>query len=369
MEVIGIIAEYNPFHNGHLYQINKIKERYPDSIIIVVLNGYFLQRGEMSILSKEEKINLALNYGVNMVVELPFVFGCQAADIFAETSIKLLNELKINKLIFGSESDNINILEKIAKKQIESDLDIKKYLDEGMNYPTALKKALNIEFDYNSPNDLLGISYIKTILKNNFNIKYESIKRTNDYHDIKSDEDIVSASNIRTKLKNKEAISKYIPFDVNKYNFKNNNIFNYLKYEIITNKNLDRILSVDEGLDFKLKKEIVKTNSCEELMTKVKSKRYTYNRLNRMFTHILVNLLKEDAKLPLDYIKILGFDEKGKKYLNKIKKDITIPIYSNKLESKIKDYELKVSLIYDLINNTNTYEFEIKNKPIQKKDY
>ena len=366
MEIIGVIAEYNPFHNGHLYQINKTRELYPDSIIIVVLNGYFLQRGEMSILSKEEKTKLALDYGVNIVIELPFVFGCQAADTFADTAIKLLHELKITKLIFGSESDNINTLEQIARKQINSQLDVKKYLDEGMNYPTALKKALNIEFDYNSPNDLLGISYIKSILKNKFNIKYESIKRTNDYHDIKSNEDIVSASNIRIKLKNKEDISKYIPFNVNKYNFKNNDIFNYLKYEIITNKNLDKILSVDEGLDFKLKKEIVKTNSCEELIKKIKSKRYTYNRINRMFIHILVNLLKEDAKLPLDYIKILGFDEKGKKYLNKIKKDISLPVYSNSFESKIKDYELKVSLIYDLLNNTNTYEYEIKNKPLIK---
>ena len=217
MEVIGIIAEYNPFHNGHLYQINKIKELYPEAIIVVVLNGYFLQRGEISILTKEEKTKLSLEYGVNLVIELPFVFGCQAADIFADTSIRLLNELKINKLIFGSESNNIHKLEQIAKRQIESDLDIKKHLDKGLNYPTALKKALNIEFDYNNPNDLLGISYIKSIIKNKFNIKYESIQRTNDYHDIKSNNNIVSASNIRAKLKVNEDISRFVPFNVNDY--------------------------------------------------------------------------------------------------------------------------------------------------------
>ena len=367
MEVIGIIAEYNPFHNGHLYQIKKVKELYPESIIVVILNGYFLQRGEISILSKEEKSKLSLEYGVNLVIELPFVFGTQAADIFADTSIRLLNELKVNKLVFGSESDNIKLLEKIAKKQIEEDLNVKKYLDKGMNYPTALKKALNINFDYNSPNDLLGISYIKSIIKNKFNIKYESIKRTNDYHDIKSDNDIVSASNIRNKLKNNEDVSKFIPFNISEYNFKINNlVFNYLKYEIITNNKLDKVLSVDEGLDNKLKKEIRNVHSLDELIVKVKSKRYTYNRINRMFIHILINLLKEDAKIQLDYIKILGFDEKGKKYLNKIKKDISLPIYSNSFESKIKDYELKVSLIYDLLNNTNTYEYEIKNKPLIK---
>ena len=366
MEVIGIITEYNPFHNGHLYQINKVKELYPESLIVVVLNGYFLQRGEMSILTKEEKTKLALDYGINIVVELPFVFGCQAADIFAENSLKLLNQLKVTKLIFGSESNNIDKLELIAKKQLEADLNLKKYLNEGMNYPTALKNALNIKFDYNSPNDLLGISYIKAILKNKFNMKYESIKRTNNYHDTLSDDKIVSASNIRNKIKNNEIISKYVPFNINDYKFKLNNIFNYLKYELITNNNLNKILSVDEGLDYKLKKEILTSNSLDDLISRVKSKRYTYNRLNRMFIHILTNLLKKDAKLELDYIKILGFDKQGKEYLNKIKKDIVLPIYKNSIESKVKDYELKASLIYDLINHTNTHEFEIKNTPLIK---
>lgn len=367
MEIIGLIAEYNPFHNGHLYQIEKIKELYPNSIIVLVLNGYFLERGEMSVLSKEDKTKLALAYGINVVIELPVVFGCQAADIFADTSIKLLNELKINKLIFGSESDNINILESIAKKQIECDLNVKRYLSEGLNYPTALKKALDIKFDYNNPNDLLGISYIKSILKNDFNIAYETIKRTTDYHDKESNDKIISASNVRNKLKNNENISKFVPFDITKYNFNlNDNLFKYLKYEILTNNNLDSILSVDEGLDYKLRKEIHKVNSLDELVKKVKSKRYTYNRINRMFTHILLNVLKEDAKLPLDYVKVLGFDKKGKQYLNSIKKEISLPIYSNKIESKVKDYELRASLIYDLLNNTNTYEFEIKNQPIQK---
>ncbi len=367
MEIIGLIAEYNPFHNGHLYQIEKIKKLYPDSIIVLVLNGYFLERGEMSVLSKEDKTKLALEYGINIVIELPVIFGCQAADVFAEKSIKLLNELKITKLIFGSESNSINILEEIARKQLESDLDVKRYLNQGFNYPTALKKALNIEFDYNNPNDLLGICYIKSIIKNKYQIKYENIKRTSDYHDKESNEKIISASNIRNKLKNNEDISKFVPYDITKYNFNlNDNMFKYLKYEILTNNNLDKILSVDEGLDYKLRKEIHKVNSLEDLIKKAKSKRYTYNRINRMFTHILLNILKEDAKLSLNYVKVLGFDKKGKQYLNSIKKEISLPIYSNKIESKVKDYELRASLIYDLLNNTNTYEFEIKNKPLIK---
>ena len=123
MDVIGIICEYNPFHNGHLYHINKIKELYPNSIIILILNGYFLERGEISVESVESKTKLALDHNVDIVIELPFIFGTNSADIFSEASLELLNELKVNKLIFGSESNDINKLKDIAEKQLDKDYD------------------------------------------------------------------------------------------------------------------------------------------------------------------------------------------------------------------------------------------------------
>ena len=111
MEIIGLIAEYNPFHNGHLYQLEKIKELYPDSIIILVLNGYFLERGIPSIETKQEKTRLALKYGVDIVLEHPFIFGSNSADIFASSALELLNCLSVTKLVFGSESgDKSNYL-------------------------------------------------------------------------------------------------------------------------------------------------------------------------------------------------------------------------------------------------------------------
>ena len=202
MDIIGIIAEYNPFHNGHIYHINKIKEKYPDAILILVLNGYFLERGEISILTKEEKTRIALEYGVNIVLELPFLMGSQSADIFADASIKILNNYHVNKIIFGSECNDVNMLTNIAKAQFKDDFDelVKNYMDEGCNYPTALARACKVNFDFN-PNDLLGISYIKAIINNNFNIDADVIKRTNSYHDKTSNEEIVSASNIREKIK------------------------------------------------------------------------------------------------------------------------------------------------------------------------
>lgn len=363
MEIIGIIAEYNPFHNGHIYHINKIKEMYPDSILVLVLNGYFLERGEISLLTKENKTKIALDYGVNIVLELPFIYGTQSADTFANMSIKLLNKLNVNKIVFGSECADITLLEKLADKQLEPEFGklVKFYLDEGSNYPTALAKATNIDFEY-KPNDLLGISYIKAIKENNYNIERVCIKRTNDYHDLDSNEEIISASNIRNKLKLNENINKYLPSEVidNLIKVNKDVYFKLLKSKIITDDNLNDYLDVDEGIEYRLKKNIIISNNIDEFIEKVKTKRYTYNKLNRMFIHILIGLKKSDNYIDDKYLRIIGFDSIGRNYLQKI------DYIASLKNTKVYDYELKASLIYDLINNTNTYEFEIKNKPVIK---
>ena len=366
MKIIGLIAEYNPFHNGHLYQLKKIKEIYPDSIIILVLNGYFLERGIISIESKETKTELALKYGVDIVIELPFIFGSNSADIFADASIKLLNQFKIDTLLFGSESNNKELLINVANNQLNNEFNnkVKEYMDKGLNYPTALNKAN--KYEIKEPNDLLAISYIKAIIKNNFNIDIYPIKRTNDFHDINSTEKIVSASNIRNKIKNNIDINNYIP--EGKINNINEELyFNLLKYQIITNNHLDKILTVDEGIENRLKKVINDVNNIDELIKRIKTKRYTYNRIMRMFNHILIGLTKED-KLniqDLEYIRILGFSTFGQKYLNSIKKEITIPII-NKIQASntiTSNYELKAAMLYQLITDCDTLEFEYSNKP------
>ena len=369
MHVIGIICEYNPFHNGHLYHLKKIKEMFPDSLVILALNGYFLERGEISIISKENKTKIALQSGIDLVIELPFVYGTQSADIFANISITILEKLHCEYVVFGSEINNIDTLENIADYTLnneEYDQDVKKYLDEGVNFPTALAKAIKIDFSF-KPNDLLGISYIKSIKMNNYKIKPITIKRTNDYLDTNLDNDIVSASNIRSRIKIGENINKYVPKYTLDYleNIDENKLFNLLKYKIITDKDLSIYLDVDEGIENRLKKIINEVNNLDELINKVKSKRYTYNKIRRMFMHILIGLTKKDNKiLKLDYLKVLGFNKNGQKYLNNIKKDGDISLIPDK-NSLLYKYELKVSQIYDLITSTNTTVFEIKNKPIK----
>ena len=365
MEVIGIICEYNPFHNGHLYHLKKIKKLYPNSLIILVLNGYFLERGEISILSKEAKVKIALAHNIDIILELPVIYGTQSADTFADISLKILNNFHVNKIIFGSESNDIEKIKEIANNQLDEEYNalVKEYLDNGLNYPTALAKALNINFNF-LPNDLLGISYTKAIIKNNYNIEPITIKRTNDYHDTTSNNSIVSASNIREKIKNNEDISKYIPINIKDFinNTNYDNYFRLLKYKINTDNDLNEYLDVDEGIEYRLLEYINKSKNIDEFINNIKTKRYTYNKLNRMFIHILLSFLKTD-NVDIEYIRILGFNSNGKKYLNSIKENLEISTNINKDSIQYK-YELKASIIYDLINNTNTYEFEQRNKPI-----
>lgn len=378
MNSIGIICEYNPFHNGHLYHINKIKEKYPNYNIILVMSGNFTQRGELSVIDKWDKTSIALNYGVDLVVELPFKFATQSADIFAKGAIKILNYLKVDKIIFGSECNDIKSLKELATTQINNkkydDL-VKSYLDKGINYPTALSKALKdiTGKTVDTPNDILGISYIREILKNNYNIEYETIKRTNNYNDKHTSGKISSASSIRELLKKNKRVSKFVPKLTNKYLNKNNLMFiddyyPFLKYKILCEINdLNKYQTVDEGLSNRIKKYIYESNSLEELIQNVKTKRYTYNKLKRMFLHILLGFTKDIANSNLDYIRILGFNKSGKDYLNTLKKEIDIPIITNFGNSKgLLNEELKYISILG-INKKNHLEFiekETKQKPI-----
>ena len=142
MTIIGLICEYNPFHNGHLYHLKKIKEKYPDSLLILCLNGYFLERGEISIINKFAKVQIALENNIDIVIELPVLFGCQSADNFATNSIKLLDALNVDKIIFGSESNNLNLLMKIAKKQeMLNQTIMKQHLKQGDSYSKSLIKS------------------------------------------------------------------------------------------------------------------------------------------------------------------------------------------------------------------------------------
>lgn len=377
MKVIGVIAEYNPFHLGHLYQINKIKEMYPDSIIIAIISTNFTERGDVSILNKWDKAKICLENKIDLVLELPTLYATQSSDIFASAALKILNYFKIDTLVFGTETDNIDMLYKLANTQLnnsEYDKLVQEYLSKGINYPTAMSKALNTLTNINisTPNDLLGLSYVKEIIRNNYSIKPISIKRSNDYHGESIESNIISANLIRKLLHEDKNITSYVPDITNSYLYHNvsiNNAFNLLKYKIINEiDNLDSYLTVDEGIENRIVKYINKSNSWLELVMNIKTKRYTYNKINRMLIHILLGIKKTDNTKEI-YLRILGFSQIGRNYLNKIKKDIELPIYIGYKRniSNTFDIEFKSTYIYSLIvNDSSLVEKEYKNKPIIK---
>ena len=386
MKAIGIIIEYNPFHNGHMYHLEEIKKMFPESIIIAVMSGHFMQRGEPSIINKWEKTHLALQAGVDIVLELPFVFATQASDIFAHAAVSMLNEMQVEAIVFGSETNDIKKLKKLAKTQLNTkgyEKKAKKYLKEGVNYPTALNLALKdfAEDEVTSPNDILGLSYIKEIIKNDFKIKPISIKRTNNYHSKKLSGKYVSATSIRKALKENVDIKNYVPkftYDALKNNHLHfyDDYFSLLKYKIMTTSPLEfkKYLGVDEGIENRLIKEIINVSELEDYIQKIKTKRYTYNRIRRMLTHILVGLKKDIAirKKDIEYLRVLGLSEKGKIYLKKIKKETSVPIITDikKIDSEILNLELKATNCYVQVLTMEEAKVLIKKeynkKPIMK---
>ena len=374
---IGIICEYNPFHYGHLHHLNEIKKMYPNSNIILVLSGWITERGDLSLIDKFKKTDIALNYGVDLVVELPFKY-IQSADYFAMGAVKILNELKCDTIVFGSESNNVDELISLAHIQLnnkEYDSLVKKYLEEGINYPTAMSKALKTISGktVDTPNDILGLCYVKEIIKNNYNIKPVTIKRNSNFNSKTIEGKITSASSIRELIKNNKRFKKYVPSYSYKY-LKNcifiDDYFDYLKYKIISTNDLTIYQGIDENIENRIRKFINSSNSLEELLSKIKTKRYTYNRLKRILTFILFSITKEDCgNLELEYIRILGFNKKGKELLNKIKKDINIPILTN-YEDKYLNKDLNINTIISLnkkIKDKISFIVkEYKEKPIIK---
>lgn len=375
MQIIGIVTEYNPFHNGHLYQIKKIKEMYPDSVIIVAMSGNYTMRGEISVLDKWNKTNIAINNGIDIVLEIPFIYSNQSSDIFSYAALKMLNEFKIEKLVFGSETNNIDLLSLASSVQIDNkkfDSLVKDYMSKGYNYPSSIGKSIYelTGIKIKESNDILGVSYIKEILKNKYNIKPISIKRTNNFKSNTKKSNIISAYEIRKFLNKNESIKEYVPNNVTPYIKKVDyeKLFNLIKYKVISEKNsLNKYHLIDEGIENRIYEGVIKCDNYDDLVKYISNKRVTINKVNRILINIFVGLTKEEASnKELSYIKLLGLSKNGKKYYSKIKKDINIKV-CNKFEKDVMNTELKASYLYSIITNDKSiFNSEIINHTITK---
>ncbi len=293
---IGIVAEYNPFHNGHIYQINYIKKHFPNEKIIVVMSGKYVQRGELAISSFDDRKEIALKYGVDEVVELPFKFVNQASHIFAQEAIKILNELKVSKIIFGSETNDIELFYKVANvlknnKDEHSRL-LKIQLKKGFSFPKANEIALTelCKEKFIMPNDILGIEYVKAIVFNNYNIQAISMKREVGFHSEEIKGNLTSASNIRKMIFQDKDVSRYTPMIFTKKpEIIQDKYFEF--QEIIKNtplKELAKVKLVSEGMENLFFKNINEPNF-DSFVNKVNSKRYTSSRIKRVMLNILLS--------------------------------------------------------------------------------
>ncbi len=357
---VGVIAELNPFHYGHQKLLHAIRKKYQDATIVMVLSGHFQQRGIPSVIDKWTKTEIALAHDVDLVVELPFVFATQGADVFATGAIALLKALQVDVLAFGSESNDLEGLKALVNAQEDENFNalVQVFLRMGYNYPTSLSKAL-LELTgktYQLPNDLLAISYLKAMKQQQAPFEIFMIQRENNYHE----EDITvtetSASSIRAALKKGQSLKGIVPQDVEKALCKQvhfqDDYFPFLRYQILSEPDLTRYLGVDSSLAKKLKEKILEAENYQDYIQLLHSKNYTYNCLSRTLLHILVRLTKEEAKQMKtpQYLRILGMTDRGRQHLNRIKKSCSLPIISKfKREHRpLLALEIQSTMIYAL---------------------
>ncbi|MBE7053243.1 MAG: nucleotidyltransferase [Ruminococcaceae bacterium] len=365
MKTLGIVAEYNPFHNGHKYHIEKSKEISKCTNVVCVMSGSFVQRGEFAINDKWERAKSALLNGADLVLELPTYYVLQSAKNFAYGAVNLLNSLGVVDYIsFGSESESIDDLKKVASVIDDSNEKynsfFKKYINEGFSYPAARNMALS-EYGFNelTPNDLLGIYYLSALSKLNSNIIPLNITRYKTLHNsCEQNDGYATASYIRNMIKNNDDVKDFVPKTDNlAENFFIENISDYVLGFLRFSNYLDDLIGYEEGLSLYIKDCAKKSHSLNEFYEISITKRYTKSRIKRCVLSALIGL-KTGKKL--DYIRVLGFNKNGAKLLKEIKKKTNLPIVV-----KTADFRPdKDSMFgYDVLSTDLAY-FSSKNKNI-----
>ena len=395
MKACGIVAEYNPLHTGHVYQMNKARQISQADCIIVVMSGNFVQRGEPAVIDKYARTRAALKAGADIVFELPVYYALSSAENFAKGSVLTLNEMKAASICFGAETDNADCLTKISHAIISESPEYKailnKALAEGLSYPAARQTAL-LEYlpeckdIISGSNNILAIEYIKSILGNNLNMTYYPVLREGaGYNDDTDNAEFASAFGIRKMLMSDEhdrlktyltpvmyeeiSNSKNCPVSLDDFS----NIFNHkmlflkqqcninhtdfaeklAEYEDITAELANRFAAAFTGRD-----------NITEFAMKVKSKNIVYWRICRCIMHIILETKKAMSDLynNIPYIRLLGFNKTGQQYLGSIKKELDVPFITKTADYKNElSFELACSDIYSQAVYEK-YEYVMKNE-------
>ena len=349
----GVVAEFNPFHNGHKYLIDAIKNNGANTVT-VVMSESFVQRGECACMSPYARTQMALKCGADLVLSLPVTYATASAERFAFGALSVLGGLGcVDALTFGSESDNADLLKKCADILVSDEFSkaLEKYLNEGVSFPVARQKTVEeisgkeIAEILSSPNNILGVEYIKAINKSGLNMDVNPILRKGVAHDSEeANGDFCSASAIREMLGNKKSFSGFLPDE--SLNILNQEIKNqkapadYKKLESailyklrsMTVEDFKELPDVSEGLEYRLVEAVKSSLYLEEILEKVKTKRYTHSRIRRIIICAFLGIKKEDVLTPVPFIRVLGFNENGAKILKKAKGTATLPIVTKSSE-------------------------------------
>lgn len=401
MKLTGIVVEYNPFHNGHEYHIAKSIEETNCDGVVAVMSGNFVQRGLPAIIDKWHRAKMALQNGVDLVIELPVIYSVSSAEFFAFGAISLLNNLGvIENICFGSETEDSAALYYIASilnnEPLEYKLLLNNYLALGNSFPMARTLALEKycskytnKYDIYSilrlPNNILAIEYYKSLLKLNSSIIGFPIKRIgSNYNDKTLNNTLASATAIREFSRTNEDIKnlkKYLPqrsysiledlYNKNYPLLYGDEMYEFIKYRFYTgDKTLNKLPDASEGLDNRIYNFIGKSNSFYNLIDLVKTKRYTYTRISRLLCQYFLSFDRlnyyELRNSQCPYARILGFNTKGREIIKEMKKNSSIPIIT-KIPSKINktlETDILATRAYSLLNKQVNGNADYLNNPV-----
>ena len=400
MKAVGLVTEYNPFHNGHLYHLNKAMELTGADISVAVMSGDFVQRGEPAVLDKYTRTSMALNSGVNLVVELPVNYAVSSAESFAAGALKVLDYIKADSIAFGSESGDIERLSKLAHILCDNEdtlyKEISKCTANGISYAAARQKVVEKLTDKDtaamltSSNNILAVEYLKAIIKNNYAIKPYTVQRQGDsYNDTDIRSEYASATALRKNLK-ADNISEYIPVKAGLILSSNTNyiypdditevLFTRL-LDILFASNYDKNVFIENVMQYPdVNKEIAGRlyKSAMDMITRtvpqrseskdngvfsfgslcehIKTKEVPLSRIKRALVRITLGIDKKHMKKYSNapYIRVLGFDKKGQEYLSYIRKTVEVPLIT-----KTADYK---EMLLDDIHAANIYNMIVAGK-------
>lgn len=373
MKIAGLITEYNPFHNGHKYHIEETKRITGADYIVVIMSGNFVQRGTPALIDKYTRTQMALDGGANLVIELPVCYAAASAEYFAMGAVSILEQLHIvDYICFGSESGDIKNLSKIAHMLAEESQSFKSALQTnlktGMTYPAARSKALvscldpsqdtghnSISCILESPNNILGIEYLKALIKLKSPIvPYTITRSTTGYHDRTLLEEISSATAIRLAISEGRPLTDVIPHMppkafrlLEKFYLKTFPIFEedyslLLQYKLLSTdlETLTDYLDITKDLAKRFLNLPIAGYSFSELAEQLKSKQYTLTRINRALLHVLLNIttremLSFNKNGCSQYARILGIDRAAGSFIKQVKKNSSIPVI-NKTTAGLK---------------------------------